>query len=233
MILERKNFMNFNKLGTNMKETLGEPNVKNLQEMTKIYQLGQAGANEIGTKLENLDSEFQTEYDHNPIHHIEERMKELQSLAKKVRRKGLALTAENIQQHIFDVAGLRVVTNYVDDIYLIEKLLINQSDVTLIKRKDYVQNPKPSGYRSLHLVVSVPVFQSHGVTDVNVEIQIRTIGMDMWASLEHKLRYKTDIEASEVAQYGDQLHGYADELAEIEQKMQEIYKHLNNFKYKA
>ena len=229
MILERRNFMNFNKLGTNIKQPKDMPDIKNLQKLGKLYQLGEAGANEIGTKLENLDAEFQVNYDHNPIHHMEERMKDVQSLAEKMRRKGYEMTIDNIEKHIFDIAGIRVITNYIDDVYLIEKLLVNQSDVTLIKRKDYIKNPKASGYRSLHLVVSVPVFQSKGSRDVNVEIQIRTVGMDMWASLEHKLRYKTDIDDKLVSQYSNDLHGYAEELSGIETKMQGIYKKLNNY----
>ncbi|WP_062913234.1 GTP pyrophosphokinase [Pediococcus damnosus] len=228
MILERRNFMNFDKLGTNFEWPKGMPDIRNLQKLGQLYQLGEAGANEIGTKLENLDSEFQVNYDHNPIHHIEERMKDVQSLAEKMNRKGYDLTIDNIKNHIFDVAGIRVITNYIDDVYLIKKLLLSQSDVTLIKCKDYIKNPKPSGYRSLHVVVSVPVFQSNGSHDVNVEIQIRTVGMDMWASLEHKLRYKTDIDDKLVAQYGNDLHGYAEELSGIETKMQKIYKKLNN-----
>ncbi|MDV7718452.1 GTP pyrophosphokinase family protein [Pediococcus ethanolidurans] len=229
MILERRNFMNFDKLGQNIKRPEDVPNIKNLRKLGNLYQLGEAGANEIGTKLENLDSEFQVNYDHNPIHHMEERMKDVQSLVEKVHRKGYEMTIENIEEHIFDIAGIRVITNYIDDVYLIEKLLVNQSDVTLIKRKDYIKNPKPSGYRSLHVVVSVPVFQSTGSKNVNVEIQIRTVGMDMWASLEHKLRYKTDIDDKLVAQYGENLRGYADELSGIEHKMQGIYKKLNNY----
>ncbi|GEN94595.1 RelA SpoT domain-containing protein [Pediococcus ethanolidurans] len=158
MILERRNFMNLDKFGQNIKRPEDVPDIKNLKRLGNLYQLGEAGANEIGTKLENLDSEFQVNYDHNPIHHMEERMKDVQSLVEKVHRKGYELTIENIEKHIFDIAGIRVITNYIDDVYLIEKLLVNQSDVTLIKRKDYIKNPKPSGYRSLHVVVSVPVF---------------------------------------------------------------------------
>ncbi|GAK48277.1 putative GTP-pyrophosphokinase [Secundilactobacillus oryzae JCM 18671] len=159
---------------------------------------------------------------------MEERIKSVQSIMKKLQKKGFEPRVANMKTQISDVAGIRVITNYIDDIYLIEKLLVNQSDVTLLKRKDYVKDPKPSGYRSVHLVASVPVFQASGVQDVKVEIQIRTIGMDMWASLEHKLRYKTDIDEKLVDQYGADLHCYSDELAEIEAKMQTIYQKLND-----
>lgn len=200
MILERQNFMNFKKLGKNFEQAPKEPNIKDLQALAQLYQLYQSGANEIGTKLENLDSEFKVNYDHNPIHHMEERMKDIQSLIQKLIRKKLDLSIINIRENIFDVAGIRVITNYIEDVYLIEKMLLKQSDVSLVKRRDYIKKPKLSGYRSLHLVVSVPVFQSQSSQLVNVEIQIRTIGMDMWASLEHKLRYKTDMKSSLVEQ---------------------------------
>lgn len=156
-------------------------------------------------------------------------MKDVQSLMQKLIRKDLELSVDNIQKNIFDIAGIRVVTNYIDDVYLIEEMLLSQTDITLVRRKDYISRPKSSGYRSLHIVVSVPVFQSKGSQSVNVEIQIRTVGMDMWASLEHKLRYKTDISAELVAQYGNDLKGYADELAGIESEMQHIYKQLNDY----
>ncbi|WP_125982728.1 GTP pyrophosphokinase [Loigolactobacillus iwatensis] len=235
MILERQNFMNIKQISSDLERELtgkpfGSANIKKLQNLSQLYQLYQAGANEFGTKLENLDSEFQVNYDHNPIHHMEERMKDVQSLLNKLIKKGYDLSVENIQKHIFDVAGIRVVTNYIDDVYLIEKILLSQSDVTLVRCKDYIKNPKPSGYRSLHIIVSVPVFQSTGSKSVNVEIQIRTVGMDMWASLEHKLRYKTDIDSTLVEKYGAKLHSYADELAGIEGKMQHIYQQLSDYK---
>lgn len=230
LILERRNLMNFRKIGDNFKTMPTPPDVAEMQKLAQLYQLSQAGANEIGTKLENLDAEFQVNHDHNPIHHMEERMKDVQSLVQKLSRKSLALSIENIQNHIFDIAGIRVVTNYIDDVYLIEKMLLNQTDVTLVKRKDYITNPKLSGYRSLHIVVAVPVFQAHGSQVVNVEIQIRTVGMDMWASLEHKLRYKTNMDAKMVERYGNDLQGYANELAQIEAKMQRIYQQLNDYK---
>ena len=202
------------------------PEIDELSKMIKIFQLYQAGQKEISTKLENLDSEFQVNYDYNPIHNMESRMKDMQSLLQKAERKGYALTAESIQKNIYDIAGIRVITNYLDDIYKVEKLLTNQTDVTLLERKDYIKQPNESGDSSLHIIVKVPVFQSKGPIDVPVEIQIRTVGMDMWASLEHKLRYKTNVDSKLVDKYGDQLKGYADELEQIEKGMQEIHKDL-------
>lgn len=226
MILERPNVINLKKLQSQLGDIENRPAIQELAKIIKLFQLYQSGQKEISTKLENLDSEFQINYDYNPIHHMESRMKDMQSLLKKAERKGYDLTADSIQKNIYDIAGIRVITNYLDDIYNVEKLLTNQSDVTLLKRKDYIKNPKASGYRSLHLVVQVPVFQSKGPVDVPVEIQIRTVGMDMWASLEHKLRYKTNVDSNLVDKYGNQLKDYSDELERIERGMQDIHKKL-------
>jgi len=212
MILERQNVINLKKLQSQLGGLDNRPDLSELAKLLKMFQLYQSGQREISTKLENLDSEFQVNFDYNPIHHMESRMKDMQSLLQKAERKGYNLTADSIQDHIYDIAGIRVITNYVDDIYRLEKMLTKQTDVTLLRRKDYIKHPKESGYRSLHLVVKVPVFQSNGPIDVPVEIQIRTIGMDMWASLEHKLRYKTNVDSELVDAYGDQLKGYSDEL---------------------
>ena len=226
MILERQNVINLKKLQSQLGGLDNRPDLTELAKLLKMFQLYQSGQREISTKLENLDSEFQVNFDYNPIHHMESRMKDMQSLLQKAERKGYNLTADSIQDHIYDIAGIRVITNYVDDIYRLEKMLTKQTDVTLLRRKDYIKHPKESGYRSLHLVVKVPVFQSNGPIDVPVEIQIRTIGMDMWASLEHKLRYKTNVDKELVDTYGDQLKGYSDELEQIERGMQDIHKKL-------
>ncbi len=229
MILERTNFMDMKDIEKQLEEhfPIDKNQMEELKRVADIYQLCQAGANEVGTKLENLDAEFQFKYSHNPIHYMEERMKAFPSLVGKLRRKKLPLTSQSIKDHIFDVAGIRVITNYIDDIFRIEDSLVNQSDITLIRRKNYVAHPKTSGYRSLHLIVSVPVFEAEGARDAIVEVQIRTVGMEMWASLEHQLRYKTDIDRSIVDQYSNSLVGYSDQLNLIELKMQEIFKHLN------
>lgn len=226
MILERSNAVNLNDLRNQLGNINNRPDIQELSKILRMYQLYQAGQKEISTKLENLDSEFQVNYAYNPIHHMESRMKKIQSLAKKAERKGSDFTVESIEKNIHDIAGIRVITNYIDDIYKIEELLTSQTDVTLLRRKDYLKHPKESGYRSLHIVVQVPVFQSKGPVNVPVEIQIRTVGMDMWASLEHKLRYKTNSDSNLVDKYGNQLKGYADELEDIERGMQDIHKKL-------
>ena len=155
------------------------------------------------------------------------RLKSYDRVCKKMQKKELDLNFAQALEKINDLIGVRAVCSYVDDIYKVEKLLTNQTDVTLLERKDYIKQPKESGYRSLHIIVKVPVFQSKGPIDVPVEIQIRTVGMDMWASLEHKLRYKTNVDSKLVDKYGDQLKGYADELEQIEKGMPQFRNMLN------
>lgn len=230
MILEKQNFLNIKKIKNELSLFIGPENAEDLSKLASVYQLCHAGSNEVGTKLDNLDSEFSMKHDHNPIHHMESRMKAPQSLFNKLDRRGFSLTLKNVEEHIYDIGGIRVITNYIDDVYRIEELLLNQSDVTLIERKDYIKKPKDSGYRSLHLVISVPVFQSDGVFDVPVEVQIRTVGMDMWASLEHKLRYKSDMDPKLVDQHAKELQDYASELNTIEENMQVIFHDLQHQK---
>ena len=162
------------------------------KEFLAMQHVYAAGIKEIQTKLEILDEEFHVKFDYNPIHSLESRLKSPQSLYKKLKKKNLPLTVEAVKENIHDVAGIRVIVNYIDDIEKIARLLVKQSDVTLISVKDYVKNPKPNGYRSLHLVVKIPIFLAMQVEYIPVEVQIRTIAMDFWASLEHRLRYKTN-----------------------------------------
>lgn len=228
MINKRQTSVNIEKLKAELTALnargLAQVEVDEIIQFAKMYQVYEAAQNEVATKLENLDAEFQLNYNHNPIHHMDGRMKSPESLVGKMQKKGLERTVKTLTDNVFDIAGLRVITNYIDDIYTIERLLTHQSDVTVLKRKDYVETPKASGYRSLHLVVTVPVFLSTGVVDTPVEIQIRTVGMDMWASLEHKLRYKTDDDRAE--EHAQQLERYAGELFDIERNLQVIHQDL-------
>lgn len=226
MILERSNFMDAKQIMKELDKLPMKSQIGDLKELAEVYQLRHSGVNEIGTKLENLDEEYSLNYDHNPIHHMEERMKSVRSLVGKINRKGYPLNIDTIHHKIRDIGGIRVITNYIDDVYRVEDALVKQSDVTLLQRKDYIKDPKPSGYRSLHLVVSVPVFQSNGVFDVPIEVQLRTIGMDMWASLEHRLRYKTDVSDDKVKQHTGNLKEYAGEIYDIESRMQRIFSDL-------
>ena len=194
----------------------------NLKEFLLQQQIYRAAIKEIKTKLEILDEEFQARYDHNPIHHMEYRLKSPQSIAGKMQKKGLEITAENIRKNLTDIAGVRVICNYLHDINRIANLLIRQDDITLIERKDYIKNPKESGYRSLHLIVQVPIFLQDTKNLVYVEVQFRTIAMDFWASLEHKMRYKKNIPENHVKYLQDELYDCARQSAELDNRMQNI-----------
>ena len=147
---------------------------------------------EVETKIEVLNEEFSLRFDRNPISGVYSRLKEGRSIFEKMRRKALPISLENMEEHIDDIAGVRVICPFLDDVYDLERALLEQDDITLVERKDYIKRPKPNGYRSLHLVLCVPIFLSGGKRIVKVEVQIRTIAMDSWASLEHQLRYKKD-----------------------------------------
>ena len=190
-------------------------------QMQHVYN---AAIREVTTKLQILDEEFQCRYDHNPIHHMEARLKTPRSIVAKLRRRDEEVSADSARRHLTDIAGIRVICCYIEDVYRIAELLLHQDDVTLIRKSDYIKEPKENGYRSLHLVVQVPVYLSHRTEHVPVEVQIRTEGMDFWASLEHQMRYKSSRPVSSDLQR--QLRECAEDLAEIDRKMQRIYKHL-------
>lgn len=196
-----------------------------LDDYVKIAHIYEAGIKEIKTKLEILDSEFKIIYDHNPIHHIESRLKKPKSIIHKAMNKGLDLNFDSITNNIYDIAGIRVICNYEDDVYRVAELLMNQSDIETIRIKDYIKNPKDNGYRSLHLVLQIPIFLSSHVKPICVEVQLRTIAMDFWASLEHKLRYKTNNLIDDDVK--NELYECALEIASLDSKMQKIHNKVN------
>ena len=170
------------------------------------------------------------EYKRNPISFIKTRIKKPESILKKLNKLGYDFTAENIQEHLNDVAGVRVVCAFLDDIYTIAELLASQDDITVIQVKDYIKNPKPNGYRSYHMIVEIPVFFSKGKTPMRAEIQIRTNGMDFWATLEHQLRYKKGIEEMDgYEQISDELAKTAHELNNMDLEMQNIKNKIGRF----
>ncbi len=193
-----------------------------LQDYAKIRHVYAAGIREITSRLEVLESEFQYKGTHNPIHHIESRVKTLASIVKKLEGMKLPLTIANAKKNMHDIAGVRVICCYVDDIFRIAEALLSQDDVSLVEKKDYIASPKENGYRSLHIVVDLPVYLSEGKVFVPVEIQIRTVAMDFWASLEHGIRYKSP---SEVPSFiNDELRACADIIAATDDRMLEIFK---------
>jgi len=191
------------------------------QGMVRVNHLYRSALKVAVTQMEILDEEFASLYDHSPIHHIEYRIKTLDSIVDKLKRRGYAVTIDNIYAHIQDVAGIRVICNYLDDIYYLRSLLTRSESFKVIREADYIKEPKESGYRSLHLIVDVPIVISEGTLQLPVEIQLRTIAMDMWASLEHELRYKSnrDFNESDAAR----LRLCSDAISEIDQEMQNIY----------
>ena len=197
------------------------------QQYREMMQLYSAAVREVRTKVEILDEEFRTRYAHNPIHHIDSRLKSPQSMMKKLARKGLPQTLEAAEANLNDIAGVRIICNYLDDIYRIADLLQRQRDVEFVHRRDYIENPKESGYRSLHLVIRIPVFLSSHTELVPVEVQIRTIAMDFWASLEHQLRYKSNHETTQ--QLRRRLQHCAEASAALDREMQDIYREINGY----
>lgn len=162
----------------------------NLDEWTNVLLVYKFALDEINTKLKILNEEFTLIHSHNPIEHIKSRIKKPKSIIEKLQRKGLEFSTKNIETYINDVAGIRITCSFLSDIYKIYDLLNQQDDIYTIKVKDYIKNPKPNGYKSLHMIVEIPIFLASETKRVKVEIQIRTVAMDFWASLEHKIYYK-------------------------------------------
>lgn len=181
---------------------------------------------EVQTKFEVLSTEFKVRHQRNPITSITTRLKRTSSITEKMTKLRKPFTLDSIEENIHDIAGIRVICNYIDDIYMIADALLKQDDVTLIEQKDYIANPKPNGYRSLHLIIKVPVFFADQRRDMKVEVQIRTIAMDFWASLEHQLKYKQEIPEQEeiVARLkacAETINATDEEMLKIRKQMEE------------
>lgn len=189
-------------------------------EYKELMMMYTCAIKEVKTKFDVLNTEFNVRYRRNPIEFISTRLKRTSSIAEKLQRKSLAMTPKNIEDNLSDVAGVRVICAYIDDIYAIADALIKQDDITLIARKDYIANPKPNGYRSLHLIVSVPVFFAEEKRDMRVEVQIRTIAMDFWASLEHQLKYKQAVDNEQ--EIVDRLCACAEVISSTDREMLSI-----------
>lgn len=195
-----------------------------IQLMQNLYD---SAVKQLSLKFEILNNEFKVLYARNPIHHIEGRVKSVESLAAKLLNKGLPLTIEAAREHINDIAGVRVVCSYIDDVYRVAEMLELQKDVKIIKRQDYIRTPNYNGYRSLHLDIRVPVYLSDRTELVTAEIQIRTIAMDFWASLEHDIRYKVD-KTKLPEGINEEMLACAGKIAEIDRQMQEMYRRIKS-----
>ena len=189
-------------------------------EFRQMMMMYSCAIKEIKTKLQVLNDELSIKRQRNPIEFIKTRVKQPDSIASKLRRKGYPVTVQSVFENLSDVAGVRVICAFIDDIYKVADMLTAQDDIELIKRKDYIKNPKMNGYRSLHLIIEVPVFFSDHKEQIRVEVQIRTIAMDFWARLEHQLKYKKDIDDAESIMY--ELRACADVINRTDYHMQSL-----------
>ena len=197
-------------------------------KLTRFMMVYKFALDEINTRIDILKQEFHYSYEYNPIEHVKSRLKTPESIIEKVYRRGYDLTLPSIRENVKDIAGVRITCSFTSDIYRISEMLQRQKYIRTVEIKDYIKNPKLNGYKSLHLIIEVPVFMSDQVENVYVEIQIRTIAMDFWASLEHKIYYKYD---KEVPQYLlDELKMAADKVSQLDQKMEEIHREISKIK---
>ena len=214
-LIPKRDMSNFDKLLNGSSQIL-----ETAQPFMELLMRYECALKEIETKLNVLNDEFSLQYNYNPIETIKTRVKDPMSIMEKMRRKGVSPTIENIEKTLNDIAGIRVICSFPEDIYAITEMLENQDDIKLISKKDYIEKPKSNGYRSLHLILEVPIFLSKGKKFMRVEVQFRTIAMDFWASLEHKMRYKKDIEnANDIAL---ELKMCAEAINVIDYRMQDI-----------
>lgn len=200
-----------------------------LQEMAKpfvkLMRYYKCAIMEIETKFRVLDEEYSLEYDRNPINSIKTRLKSFSSIKEKMKRRSFPMNVESIEENLNDIAGIRVICSFTEDVYKLADALLKQDDITLIEMKDYIKNPKANGYRSLHMIVAIPIFLAHEKKIMRAEIQLRTIAMDFWATLEHQLRYKKDVEFTE--EMANELFTCAEMSAQLDDKMETLRKAVN------
>lgn len=199
-----------------------------IEQMNAYYR---CAIMEIETKFKVLSEQFSLKYDRNPIETIKSRLKSQDSILKKMGRKGIPVTLENMEREIDDIAGVRVICSFVEDVYMLADCLLQQDDITLLEKKDYIRYPKDSGYRSLHLIVQVPIFLQNEKRQMKVEVQIRTLAMDLWASQEHKLRYKKSIPEDEEESISNELAECAQILSSVDTRMQALRTKLSESRF--
>lgn len=194
------------------------------EEFLQLMSYYRCAMMEIETKFNVLNEEFSLAHDRNPINSIKTRLKSLHSIREKLERQGLEATIPSIEENLHDIAGVRVVCSFPEDVYTLADALLKQDDIVLIRKKDYIANPKPNGYRSLHMIVSIPIFLKNEKRMMKVEIQLRTIAMDVWASLEHQLRYKKDVDFTD--DMIEELHACAELSADLDARMDALRKRV-------
>ena len=201
----------------------GREEIEKFRRMIMQYECAML---EVKTKLDVLNAELSLQHSRNPFETIKCRIKSPESILEKLERRQIPLTIENVEKNLNDIAGIRVICSFPDDIYMLADCLLEQDDITLIARKDYIKNPKPNGYRSLHLILEVPIFLTDEKKLMRVEVQFRTIAMDFWASLEHKMKYKRNIRKAE--NISDELFYCAELIAQLDGRMQQIRKKIED-----
>jgi len=197
-------------------------------ELTRFMMAYKFAIDEMSTKINILKEEFNYVHDYNPIEHVKSRLKSPQSILKKVYRKGYDVSIPSIKENVRDIAGIRITCSFISDIYELATMISNQKDVRVVDYKDYIKNPKPNGYQSLHLILEIPIFMSDREELTNVEVQIRTIAMDFWASLEHKIYYKYNKEVP--SHMIEELKDAATIAAQLDRKMERLNKEISEIK---
>lgn len=205
-----------------------DSDVGSWEEVILIYR---SALKQILTKMEILNDEFQHVHRYNPIEHIKSRLKTSESIVKKLKKHGHESTIQNMVRYVNDIAGVRVICSFTSDIYQIAEMITNQDDIKVIGVKDYIINPKASGYKSYHMLVTIPVYLSDRIEETKVEIQIRTVAMDFWASLEHKIKYKFEGNAPEHVK--NELVECSRMVSELDQRMQELNEEIKGFAMEA
>lgn len=216
----------------NIPEEILEAFKENMKLSKKLMTYYSCALLEIETKFKVLNQQFSLEQEHNPIETIKTRLKSTESILEKLHRKNLPMDMAAVEENLYDVAGIRVICPFINDIYCLADCLLQQDDVTLIEKKDYIKNPKENGYRSLHLIVETPIFLQDEKRLMKVEVQLRTIAMDFWASLEHKLRYKKDIPDDEAEQLAIELQECAQISAALDTRMENIRNRMNSQEFR-
>ena len=215
---EQERFIKENLLSDEMLELLKE----NIMPFNTLMAYYRCAIMEVETKFKVLNEEFSLQYDRNPIESIKSRIKSMDGIFKKAKKKNIPITMEGIEEGIRDIAGVRVICSFPEDIYKLVECLLKQDDIILIEMKDYIKNPKPNGYRSLHLILDIPIFLTGEKKHMRVEVQFRTIAMDFWASLEHKIRYKKNLSKERLNEIDKELLECAKICKTLDEKMEEI-----------
>ncbi|MEH7250625.1 GTP pyrophosphokinase family protein [Neobacillus niacini] len=212
-----------------MEKTLDMKNLKTIKiELTRFMMAYKFAIDEMTTKINILRDEFNYIHDYNPIEHVNSRLKSPESIFKKVQRKGIDFTLDSIKENIKDIAGMRITCSFLSDIYELSRMIANQKDIRILEYKDYIKNPKPNGYQSLHMIVEIPIFMSDREELTLVEVQIRTIAMDFWASLEHKIYYKYNKEIPQ--KMLDELKSTAEMASLLDRKMENLHRDMDKMK---